>query len=131
LPPTIDDNVAGFHPLINTKLLEAEEVKPRIYIMSRRWDHNAESDSELATALERDRSHRDAGYDRIHGDDPIPGISSTIAMTGDVEDVEVDITAGQKMLSAMSGSLLTSLLGKLSSPSGSLHTHLKVCSNSS
>jgi hypothetical protein len=51
LPPTIDDNVAGFHPLINTKLLEAEEVKPRIYIMSRRWDHNAESDSELATAL--------------------------------------------------------------------------------
>ena len=33
-------------------------------------------------------------------------------MTGDNDDIEVDITAGQKMLSAMSGSLLTSLLGE-------------------
>jgi len=40
----------------------------------------------------------------------MPAVTSTIAMTGDTEDVEIDITAGQKMLSAMSGSLLTSLL---------------------
>ena len=37
-------------------------------------------------------------------------------MTGDMmggnDDIEVDITAGQKMMSAMSGSLLTSLLGE-------------------
>ncbi len=32
-------------------------------------------------------------------------------MTGDIEDIEVDITAEQKMLSAVSGSLFTSLLG--------------------
>ncbi|KAF4632955.1 hypothetical protein G7Y89_g5159 [Cudoniella acicularis] len=31
-------------------------------------------------------------------------------MTGDNEDVEIDLTAGQKMMSAISGSLLTSLL---------------------
>lgn len=31
-------------------------------------------------------------------------------MTGDNDDIDVDITAGQKMMSAMSGSLLTSLL---------------------
>jgi len=33
-------------------------------------------------------------------------------MTGDNDDIEVDITARQKMISAMSGSLLTSLLGE-------------------
>jgi len=32
-------------------------------------------------------------------------------MSGDNDDVEIEITARQKMLSAMSGSLLTSLLG--------------------
>lgn len=45
--------------------------------------------------------------------DRIPGATSTVAMMGDDrgKEVEVEITAGQKMLSAMSGSLLTSLLG--------------------
>lgn len=33
-------------------------------------------------------------------------------MSGDNEDIDVEITAGQKMISAMSGSLLTSVLGK-------------------
>lgn len=40
------------------------------------------------------------------------GSSSTITM-GDIEDTtpDIEISAGQKMLSAVSGSLLTSLLG--------------------
>ena len=79
--------------------------------MSSRWDNHVQEDDELATTCARDRSHRGKGHDRIHGDNPIPGVSSTIAMSGDNDDVEVDITAGQKMISAMSGSLLTSLLG--------------------
>jgi len=78
--------------------------------MSGHWDSHANSEKELATTFDEDRSFGGHGHDRIHGDNPIPGVSSTIAMTGDNDDVEVDITAGQKMLSAMSGSLLTSLL---------------------
>lgn len=52
-------------------------------------------------------------HDRIHGDGLIPGVEETIAMEGDNGrlDIDVEITAGQKMISAMSGSLLTSLLG--------------------
>ena len=80
--------------------------------MSAHWDRYRDKDKELATTFERDTSLRGQGHDRIHGDNPIPGVSSTIAMTGDNDDVEVDITATQKMISAMSGSLLTSLLGE-------------------
>lgn len=83
--------------------------------MSKRWDNHAESDH-LATQFEGE-SHRSQRHDRIHGDDLIPGVSSTIAMSGDMgdqDDAEIDITAGQKMMSAMSGSLLTSLLGRAS-----------------
>lgn len=79
--------------------------------MPAQWDRPTHTNEELAT-FERDRSWGAHRHDRIHGDDPVPGVSSTIAMSGDNEDVEVDITAGQKMVSAMSGSLLTSLLGK-------------------
>jgi solute carrier family 25 protein 39/40 len=79
--------------------------------MSGHWDRNAQQDAEFATTFAKDRSFGGQGHDRIHGDNPIPGVSSTVAMNGDNEDIEVDITAGQKMLSAMSGSLLTSLLG--------------------
>jgi solute carrier family 25 protein 39/40 len=78
--------------------------------MSRQWDRPAQSAEDLATSLDEER--RFHGHDRIHGDNPLPGVSSTIAMTGDNDDVEIGITAGQKMVSAMSGSLLTSLLGK-------------------
>jgi len=76
--------------------------------MSGHWDQDAHSDERLATKHSRFGGQ---GHDRIHGDNPIPGVSSTIAMSGDSDDVEIDITARQKMLSAMSGSLLTSLLG--------------------
>jgi solute carrier family 25 protein 39/40 len=84
--------------------------------MSAHWIRYADSDKELATAFEHQSGLGGRGHDRIHGDNPIPGVSSTIAMTGDMtggnDDIEVDITAGQKMMSAMSGSLLTSLLGE-------------------
>lgn len=84
--------------------------------MSGNWERHADSDRELATNLDLQRSFGGKGHDRIHGDNPIPGVSSTIAMMGDNDEIEVDITAGQKMLSAMSGSLLTSLLGTLTDP---------------
>ncbi|TVY68900.1 Solute carrier family 25 member [Lachnellula suecica] len=74
------------------------------------WNRHGQADKELATTFAKDRSLEGHGHDRIHGDDIIPGVASTIAMSGDNEDIEVDITAGQKMISAMSGSLLTSLL---------------------
>mgnify|MGYP001328920284 CR=1 FL=1 len=80
--------------------------------MSGSWDTLSHSDDELATSFHRD-SFGGQGHDRIHGDNPIPGESSTIAMSGDNEDIDIGITAGQKMISAMSGSLLTSLLGEL------------------
>lgn len=75
------------------------------------WDRDAPPDEEIATAFGREGGFGGQGHDRIHGDNLIPAVTSTIAMTGDTEDVEIDITAGQKMLSAMSGSLLTSVLG--------------------
>lgn len=53
-------------------------------------------------------------YDRIDGDEAsmsgIPRIAG--AGDGDGGSIIPDITAGQKMVSAMSGSLLTSLLGE-------------------
>lgn len=80
--------------------------------MSNRWDEHVHTE-DLATPYQRD-GHKGQGHDRLHGDNPIGGVSSAVAMSGDTDDAGVDITAGQKMLSAMSGSLLTSLLGKLS-----------------
>lgn len=84
--------------------------------MPNHWDRPSTPEPEFATTFdtiqEEDRSWAGQSHDRIHGDDPVPGVASTIAMTGDDEDVEIHITAGQKMLSAMSGSLLTSLLGE-------------------
>ena len=84
----------------------------RDFSMPAHWDSHGQTDKGLATTFAKDTNWGGHGHDRIHGDDPIPGVSSTIAMSGDNDDVEVDLTAGQKMLSAMSGSLLTSLLGK-------------------
>lgn len=80
--------------------------------MSGHWDRGASTDDEIATRFVNHKGIGGQGHDRIHGDALIPGMSSTIAMTGDRDDAGVDITARQKMLSAMSGSLLTSLLGK-------------------
>jgi solute carrier family 25, member 39/40 len=82
--------------------------------MSTRWDQHAQAD-EVATQFDR-KGHSGQGHDRIHSDNLIPGVSSTIGISGDLgsdrDDVEIDINAGQKMISAMSGSLLTSLLGR-------------------
>ncbi|KAH8813036.1 mitochondrial carrier domain-containing protein [Xylogone sp. PMI_703] len=86
--------------------------------MPRQWDRSSQLDEDLATAVgaslveDEHRSIRGQAHDRIHGDSPLPGIEETIALPGDNRNVDVDVelTAGQKMLSAMSGSLLTSLL---------------------
>ena len=46
-----------------------------------------------------------------------PSTSNSVTMNeNDEQDVETDISAGQKMLSAVSGSLLTSLLGSFLHP---------------
>ena len=79
--------------------------------MSGNWDRDERTD-DFATTFALEGVVGGPGHDRIHGDNPIPGVASTIAMSGDNGDVEVDITATQKMISAMSGSLLTSLLGR-------------------
>ena len=83
--------------------------------MSNSWEQRGQADA-ITTRFERE-GHSGQGHDRIHGDNLIPGVSSTVAMSGDKgnngDDAEIDITAGQKMISAMSGSLLTSLLGML------------------
>ena len=78
------------------------------------WDQQAQTDYLPLTSFEESsHSHGGQGHDRIHGDNLIPGVSNTIAMSCDTEgDVDIGITAGQKMISAMSGSLLTSLLSK-------------------
>lgn len=80
--------------------------------MPAHWEDHAPTDKGLATTFTKDTSWGVQEHERTHGNDPIPGISSTVAMSGDTEDIEVDLTARQKMISAMSGSLLTSLLGK-------------------
>ena len=51
------------------------------------------------------------GHDRIHEDSLNRGITSSVAMSSVEDDVGFDTTPRQKMISAMSGSLLTSLLG--------------------
>lgn len=71
----------------------------------------ARSDEALTTT-----SHGEKRYTRGQRHDRLPGDSSrTATMTmNDADELppETDISAGQKMLSAVSGSLLTSLLGK-------------------
>lgn len=74
--------------------------------MSRSWN-DPQTSEDLATIPEHEY-----GHDRLHGDNPIPGVSSTIAMMEDNDHVEIEITARQKAISAMSGSLFTSLLGR-------------------
>lgn len=54
-------------------------------------------------------------YDRIDEDEvAMSGIGIGGAQNGDGGNAVPDITAGQKMVSAMSGSLFTSLLGEQS-----------------
>jgi solute carrier family 25 protein 39/40 len=79
--------------------------------MSGTWDSRPSSANQGESTFEPELHFGEQNHDRLHGDNPIPGESTTIAMSGDTEDIDIDITAGQKMISAMSGSLLTSLLG--------------------
>jgi solute carrier family 25 protein 39/40 len=80
--------------------------------MSDHWDNRAKPQDDVATTFKEHRAFGGQGHDSIHGDNLVPGVSSTIAMAGDNNDLETGITAGQKMISALSGSLLTSLLGR-------------------
>jgi solute carrier family 25 protein 39/40 len=76
-------------------------------------------DKKLATAREDQPliSH-DQGHDRLLRN---AGKGTPPPMADDGSLPEVDISAGQKMLSAVSGSLLTSLLGKEESKSDLWH----------
>ncbi|CAL3972313.1 hypothetical protein PZA11_004539 [Diplocarpon coronariae] len=76
--------------------------------MSGHWYNEAHSDAIATIYHQEDFGSQE--HDRIHRDNPVPAVSSIIAMSGGNEDVDIGITAGQKMISAMSGSLLTSLL---------------------
>jgi len=78
--------------------------------MSGTWHSRPSSATQVETPFESELHFGEQNHDRLHGDNPVPGESTTIAMSGDTEDIDIDITAGQKMISAMSGSLLTSLL---------------------
>ena len=66
----------------------------------------------LATSRDGDTEYRGQRHYRIQ-DTSAEAISVTMneSKKPEVEDVETDISAVQKMLSAVSGSLLTSLLG--------------------
>jgi solute carrier family 25 protein 39/40 len=89
--------------------------------MSDRWNRDSILHKEPATVYETfDKTWAGHSHDRIHGDDLVPGVAATIAMNGDSDNVDFDITATQKMISAISGSLITSLLGK---------SYLLVCHN--
>ena len=69
----------------------------------------------LAAAKHGDNNYsRGQRHDRILNESDMRGIAVTRDIMAD--SVEVEISAPQKMLSAVSGSLLTSLLGKLCMP---------------
>ena len=67
---------------------------------------------QVATSSHGNPEHFSAqGHDRSSKG---PGTSNSVTMNEqDEPEAEMDISAGQKMLSAVSGSLLTSLLGSL------------------
>ena len=69
---------------------------------------------QVATSSYGSPDHPGQGHDRLFKG---MGTSNSITMSEHDEPVVgTDISAGQKMLSAMSGSLLTSLLGSLLHP---------------
>ena len=83
--------------------------------MPGRWDRRGQTDEELAATFGGEKILSSQSHDNTHGDRSIPALSSTRGMADETLGVEeMDITAGQKMISAMSGSLLTSLLGEFS-----------------
>lgn len=80
--------------------------------MSGHWDYHARQDLEHAATSDRATNSGGQGHDRLLEANPTYRPSSTMTIADGASDDEVEITAGQKMLSAMSGSLLTSLLGE-------------------
>ena len=77
-------------------------------------DRAAPTDDLVATSFTKEKEF----HPEVQKHDRLPAIigssgAADLPMTGTPDDdmVEVEITAAQKMLSAMSGSLLTSLLG--------------------
>ena len=69
-------------------------------------------DQKLATSRDGDTEYRGQRHNRIQGTAGEPNsVTMDESNEPEVEDVETDISAVQKMLSAVSGSLLTSLLG--------------------
>ena len=75
-------------------------------------------EQELATSDTRDGTPQIPQGQR-HNRMPISSSSNISAMmdAATEKELEVDISAGQKMLSAVSGSLLTSLLGRVANQS--------------
>jgi len=81
--------------------------------MSSNWDYRRQASQNIATSRDSSDFLVSRGNEPFHDDTFTPENMPAAAMNGNAAgpDVEVDITAPQKMLSAMSGSLLTSLLG--------------------
>lgn len=69
-------------------------------------------DGQIATAFENSTPAASEGqrHDRFADDVPLYG-PPTDSVSGRDHNGDIEISAGQKMLSAMSGSLLTSLIG--------------------
>lgn len=103
----------------NKKLLVSisKSVEASGAMINDRVQRSAEGvrDQQSATTFSH-LSSEGQSYDRIRESDPIAAVP-TFPLPERGATVDVQITAGQKMLSAMSGSLLTSLIGK-HKPSG-------------
>jgi len=80
------------------------------------WDRYSQTERESTATFQKDETFEPFGHDRMQDDHIIPGVQASVAMPN-IDDLEIDITASQKMLSAVSGSLLTSILGKLATTS--------------
>ena len=66
--------------------------------------------AQIATSSHGNSEHS-PGYGHNISSEGVGSSNSVIMNDSDDREVEMDISAGQKMLSAVSGSLLTSLLG--------------------
>jgi solute carrier family 25, member 39/40 len=80
--------------------------------MSALTANRGRADGRIATALENNALAASEGqrHDRFADDLALYG-PPTDSVPGRDHNGDIDISAGQKMLSAMSGSLLTSLIG--------------------
>jgi len=80
--------------------------------MSALTANRGRADGQIATAFENNALAASKGqrHDRFADDLALYG-PPTDSVSGRDRNGDIDISAGQKMLSAMSGSLLTSLIG--------------------